>query len=511
MATFSEPRVFLVGAGAGSAGLLTVRAVEVLALADLVIYDQLVPKRLLDFVRAGAEAVCVRELPGNHPEKYPVIFERMIEAAHAGKIVVRLKGGDPLLFGRGGEEAEAMREARIPYEIVPGVTAALAAAAFLDIPITHRMHSSALALITGHELPAKPGNKLDYSALAKFPGTLAIYMGMARLPLIVAELLKYGKNPNTPCAVIERASTGDMRSCRSTLMNLDNDRRAAGLEAPGLILIGEVIDQTPEKSWYEQLPLFGRRVLVTRPRHQAEGMVRRLENLGAVPVVLPTVEIRPPSDTTHLDEVLNNLNSYDWLVFTSTNGVKMFFERLLKLGKDLRALGKIKLACIGAKTAEALKQYHLNADVVPDQFWSEGLVASLRDAVTGKRVLLARANRGRAMLKEEFSKIANVTEVTVYDQVDSVDVDGEVFSSLRRGEIEFLTFSSSNIARSLLTKFDATMRGRCEAGQIKIVAISPETAKNIAELGFPVHATASTFTADGLIEAVVRLSVSEQG
>ena len=207
----SEPRVFLVGAGPGDPGLLTLRAAELLARADLVLYDQLVPRRLLDLANPAAERVCVRDLPGQHPDKYPHIHALLIEAARAGKTVVRLKGGDPLVFGRGGEEAETLRAAGVAYEIVPGVTAALAAAAYLDIPLTHRQHASAVALVTGHELPNKPGNRLDWEALAAFPGTLAIYMGIARLPLIVAELLKHGKDPDTPAAIVERASTGDMR------------------------------------------------------------------------------------------------------------------------------------------------------------------------------------------------------------------------------------------------------------------------------------------------------------
>jgi uroporphyrinogen III methyltransferase/synthase len=509
----TEPLVALVGAGPGDPGLLTLRAAELLAAADLILYDQLVPRRLLDYANPAAEAVCVRDLPTQPGDRYPLIYGRMIDAAKAGKRVVRLKGGDPLVFGRGGEEAEALRDSGVPYEIVPGVTAALAVAAYLDLPLTHRNHTSAVALVTGHELPNKPGTKLDWPSLAHFPGLLVIYMGMARLPVIVAELVKHGKPADTPAVICERASTGQMRSVSTTLAELEGVRRAAGLEAPGLILIGEAARHRHPVSWFEGRPLFGRRVLVTRPRHQAEGMMRAFERLGAVPFSLPTLEIHPPADPAPLDAALAKLRQpdggFDWVVFTSANGVHAVVRRLAHLGRDLRDLGRVKLAAIGPKTAAALRDYHLTADVVPTAFIAEALVESLREHVAGKRVLLARANRGRDHLPVELGKIAAVEQVTAYDQVDAVDPEAEAFAALRRGEIEFVTFSSSNAARALLARFDDTMRGRVERGEMKLVVISPETGRVVRELGYPVTAEAGVYTADGLIEAVLRLAADE--
>jgi len=509
----AQPLVFLVGAGPGSPGLLTLRAAEVLAAADLVLYDQLVPERLLDLASPTARKVCVRDLPGNHPEKYPHIHTMLIETANAGKTVVRLKGGDPLIFGRGGEEAEALRSAGVAYEIVPGVTAAVAAGAFLEIPLTHRNFASAIAFITGHELPNKPGNRLDWKPLAAFPGTLAIYMGIARLPVIIAELLKHGKDPDTPAAIVERVSWGEQRTVYATLAGLEDARRAAGLEAPGLILIGEAVAHRPPQPWFEARPLFGRRVLVTRPTHQAAGMVRKLEHLGAVVSRLAAVEIQPPADFAPLDRALKQLQNreWDWLVFTSANGVHALLRRLDFLGRDLRDLGSVKLAAIGPKTADALREYRLRADVVPPSvFSSEGLVAALAPQVIGKRVLLARANRGREFLREELAKVAaSVEQVTVYDQVDAVISDDVVLDALRRGEIRYVTLPSSNIARGVLGVFDETIRGRVERGEVRLVAISPETGKAIRDLGYPVAAEADTFTEDGLIEAVVRLARTE--
>jgi uroporphyrinogen III methyltransferase/synthase len=509
----ANPRVFLVGAGPGSPGLLTVRGAEVLARADLVLYDQLVPTRLLDLAPLAAELLCVRDLPGQHPDKYPHIHKKLIESARAGKLVVRLKGGDPLIFGRGGEEAEALRNAGIAYEIVPGVTAALAAGACLELPLTHRLHSSAVAFVTGHELPHKPGNRLDWKSLAAFPGTLAIYMGIARLPVIVSELLKYGKPPDTPAGIVERASTGEQRSVFAPLAELEEARRNAGLEAPGLILVGHSVAQRAPRPWWESRPLFGQRVLVTRPAHQAAGMVRKLEHLGAVVKRMPVVEIREPADLAPLDRALGQLRrgEWDWLVFTSANGVHALLRRLDALGRDLRDLGRVSFATIGPKTAEALREYRLRADVVPESAYSsEGLAEALAPHVAGRRVLLARANRGRDLLRRQLAEVATVEQVTVYDQVDVAEPDAAVLDALRRGEIRYVTLPSSNIARGVLSGFDETIRGRVERGEIRLVAISPETGKAVRELGLPVAAEARTFTEDGLIEAVRELVGAER-
>ena len=510
----ANPTVFLVGAGPGNPGLLTLRAAEVLARADLVLYDQLVPERILDLANPAAQRLCVRDLPGTHPDKYPHIHELLIATGRAGKTAVRLKGGDPLIFGRGGEEAEALRAAGVGYEIVPGVTAALASAAFLEVPITHRDAASAVAFVTGHELPNKPGNRLDWRALAAFPGTLCIYMGVARLPVIVAELLARGKDPDTPGAIVERASTGEQRSVYARLADLEDARRNAGLEAPGLIILGDAVARRPPQGWWEARPLFGKRVLVTRPAHQAGDMVRKLEQLGAVVHRLPTVEIRDPADPAPLDRAIDQLRTgaWDWLVFTSANGVHAVLRRLDARGLDLRVLGGVKLAAIGPKTADALKEYRLRADVVPAAtFSSEGLVEALRPHVAGRRVLLARANRGRDLLREELAKVATVEQVTVYDQVDAVAPTPKVTDGLRRGEIRYVTLPSTRIAQNLLATFDDTIRGRVERGDIRLVAISPETGGAVRALGYPVAAEATTYTADGLIDAVVRLVKSEEG
>ncbi len=428
----TTPVVWLVGAGPGDPGLLTVRAVECLAQADLVLYDQLVPPRLLEYAPAGAERICVADLPGRHPERYPHIHRTMIEAARLGKRVVRLKGGDPFLFSRGGEEAGALSQAGIAYEIVPGVTSALAAAACAGIPLTHRLHASAVAFITGHEDPAKVYDKLDWQALASFPGTLVIYMGMARLPQITQQIIEHGKDRETPAAAVRWASTGQQWTIEAPLCELPRAVQAGGMKSPAIIVIGPVVNLRSQLAWFERRPLFGKRIWVTRPRRQSDVLVRRLELLGAIPLVAPLLEICKPADWAPVDRAIDEIKLYHWLVFTSANGVHAFMQRLLQRGCDLRTLGAVRLAAIGSGTADALRSYHLLADLVPDEFRSESLAAALKEKAAGQRILLARADRGRDILRQELMAQASVEQIAVYSQADVIDPGREVVDLLRR-------------------------------------------------------------------------------
>jgi uroporphyrinogen III methyltransferase/synthase len=494
--------VYLVGAGPGHPGLITLRAVECLAQADFVLYDKLVSPGLLHYAPDQAERMCVSQIAKYHPERYREIQQVLIEQARAGKRVVHLKGGDPFLFGRGGEEAEALRAAGIPFEVVPGVTSGLAAAAFAGIPATHRLHASAVALVTGHENPSKPHSNLDWQALAGFPGTLIFYMGIAGLAQIARHLVEHGKPSETPAAVIQWATTGNQRTVEAPLGDIAEAVLAAGLMAPAIVVVGSVASLRPQIAWFERRPLFGKRVLVTRPRRQAGDLVHRLEELGAVAYVQPAVDIREPHDWSPVDSALARLTEFQWLVFTSANGVHAFVQRLRQQGRDLRALGHLQLAVIGPGTADALRHYHLEPDVVPSEFRSEYLAAALKERVAGLQVLLARADRGRDVLRDELSQIARVEQVAVYSQVD-VEPDAEILDHLRRGEIEFITVTSSNIARSLARGFDATIRGRIESGVLKMISISPVTSAALSELGWPVAAEAKEYTAAGVVAALV--------
>jgi uroporphyrinogen III methyltransferase/synthase len=497
-------KVFLVGAGPGDPGLLTLRAVECLRLADLIIYDKLVPPRLLEHANPKAERRCMGDLPGDRQQRWSQTMAEVVTAAKAGKTVVRLKGGDPLVFGRGLEEAAELRAAGIPYEIVPGVTAALSAGASAEIPLTHRSAASAVAFVTGHEDPTKSGPELDWPTLAQFPGTLAVYMGMARLEQIVAALIANGKPADTPAAVVATAGTGSQRRVTALLDQLGSAVRQAGVSGPAIIFIGPAVAKAPAEPWFESRPLFGKRVVVTRPRGQAGELVRKLELLGAVPLVLPAVEILPPVDWKEVDRRLAGLGNYDWLVFTSANGVHSLLGRLLESGRDLRALAGLKLAAIGPGTADALAEFHLKVDLVPAEFRSESLAAALTKKAGGQRILLARADRGREVLRAELAKVATVDQVAVYRQVDAATGDGPVQDAIRRGDVDFVTLTSSSIARAFLRSLDEAAATRVRSGDVRLATISPVTSAAVKGMGYAVAAEAREYTIDGLIAAVLR-------
>ncbi len=500
--------VALVGAGPGNPGLLTLRAVECLAAADLVLYDRLVPACLLEYAAEEAELICVDELPGCRPERVPGVHHKMIEAARAGRRVVRLKGGDPFVFGRGGEEAEALAEAGVDYEIVPGVTAALGAAAYAGLPLTDRRWTSAVAFVTGHEKESRGGETppLDWAALARFPGTLVVYMGMARLPQVVGRLLDNGLAPNTPTAAVQWATTGRQRTVEAPLSGLAAAVEAAGLKAPAVLIVGATAALRPRLAWFEKRPLFGKRVLVTRPRHQAGDMVRRLEQLGAVVSVMPTVEVKPPADWAPVDRVIADLARYQWLVFTSANGVHFFLRRLRQIDRDVRALGPVKLAVIGPATADALREYHLEPDLIPPEYRSESLAAVLKERAAGQRILLARADRGRDLLRQELSAVAEVDQVAVYSQVDAAEIDLELLEQINQGHIDCITLTSSKIAEALIRLLEPAARRRIRNGEVALVSISPVTSAAIRKLDLPVAAEAAEYTTEKVVEALAALA-----
>ncbi len=506
----STGRVYLVGAGPGDPGLLTLRAIECLKLADFVLYDYLTAHRSLDFARPDAERFRVTRLPGSHPERWQHITARIIEEARKGKVVVHLKGGDPLVFGRGAEEAEALRAAGVPYEIGPGVTAALAAAAGPEIPLTHRACASAVAFVTGHEDPGKPGERLDWDALVRFPGTLAIYMGVSQLGHIARELIARGKPADTPAALVHKASTGEQRTVVATLATLADAVTRAGLRSPALALVGSVVGLKPDVSWFEARPLAGMRVVVTRPKEQALPFVRQLELLGAVPELLPTLAIEPPADWAPADAALGRLRDgvYDWVVLTSANGVTGLLGRLRTLGLDARAIGRAKLAAVGTGTAAALAEAQLVADLVSaDDMRSEGLAALLVERCRGGRVLLAQAAEGRAILREQIGAVAEVDAVPFYRQVPGVDPASEVLERLRRGEIHAVTLTSPNVAAAFLAACDEPIRQRLRDGTTRLVVNSERLASWLRERELP-SVVSPDPTAEGLIVALGGLATS---
>jgi len=491
--------VYLVGAGPGDPGLITLRAVECLNRADFVLHDYLVDTRILRHVRDNAELICL----GHHSLKRTMeqdeIHRRMIRAAQEGQTVVHLKGGDPDVFGKTAEETEALRSEGIPYEIVPGVTAALAAGGYAEIPLTHGEHSSCLAFVTGRERSSKIGPGLDFRALAGFPGTLVFYMGIRSAPEWSQALIQGGKSPGTPVAIIRRCTLPDQSVVRCTLADVAQVIRQQRVRPPAVTVVGEVATMGPDFSWFTARSLFGQTVLVTRPRHQAETLCDRFSRLGARVLVQPTIEIRPCIDWGPVDDALTKMDEYDWLVFSSVNGVEYLLHRLFELGRDLRSLGRVRLAAIGSGTAEALAARHLKADLVPNEFRAEALAESLAPHVADRRVLLARASRGREVLAERLEQAgASVSQVVVYESTDVERLEPQVEEALSTHQIDWVTITSSAIARSAVHLMGDHL------GSTKLVSISPITSDALRSLGCEPSAEATEYTMDGVVDAVLQ-------
>ncbi len=391
----SQGKVYLVGAGPGDPGLLTLRGAECLAEADVVLYDYLAAPELLSHTHAGAELICLGRHGHGRLMSQTEICELLVRHAADGRTVVRLKGGDPAIFARLAEELAALEAAGVPYEIVPGVTAASAASSHAGVPLTDRDEASCVAFITGRERGEKQdADELDYAAIAKFPGTLVFYMGITTAPVWSQELIAHGKSAKTPVAIVRRCSLPDQESILTTLGELPGVLKQHKLRPPAVVIVGDVARERRAENWFNQRPLFGKTVLVTRPEHQADDFANRLRVLGADVLIQPAIEISPPSDWGPVDAAIDRLGEFDWLVFSSSNGVHFFMQRLLARGHDARRLGNARLAAIGPATLAALAEFHLVADVQPDEYRAEALAEALSPQVSGKRALLLRASRG---------------------------------------------------------------------------------------------------------------------
>jgi uroporphyrinogen III methyltransferase/synthase len=505
-------KVYLVGAGPGDPGLLTRRAEAALAKADVVVYDHLASPRLLDLAPTHAARICAGKSIGHCTLKQDEINTLLIDHARAGHQVVRLKGGDPFVFGRGAEEALALRAAGVLFEIVPGVTAGLGALAYAGIPITHRADASAVAFVTGHGDPESltDESRLDWAALARFPGTLVIYMGVTHLSAICRTLLKLGKASDTKAAVVEAGTLAWQRTVVGTLATIGEAASSALVRPPALLVIGSVVALRDEIAWFEQLPLFGQRIVITRPRDEGHRAAVGIECLGAEVLVAPTVEVRAISDPGPLDAAIDRLASYHWLVFTSANGVRFFLERLTARRRDLRALGHLKLAAIGPVTAEALAAVHLNADLVPATFRSEALAAALADHAAGRRILLARADRGRTVLKDELEQLADVDQVAVYHNADSSALPEAVADRITAGTIDWITLTSPAITARLHELLPEAARERI-GREIRLASLSPVTTEAARAVGWTVAVEAAEFTWGGLVRAIVDQVAKERG
>jgi uroporphyrinogen III methyltransferase/synthase len=495
-------KVYLVGAGPGDPGLLTLKGLECLRSADLILYDGLVNPLLLRFARGDAERTHRQAAAGGSSQES--INQRLIEEARAGKTVVRLKGGDPYIFGRGSEEAAALSAAQIDFEVVPGVTAAVAAGEYAGLSFTHRQYASAVALITGHEDPVKGESALDYEAIARFPGTLVFYMGLHRLESLASELIRAGLPASTPACLISSATNPSQQAIVAPLGELAEAVRKAAMRPPSVIVVGECVTRREGIAWFEKLPLFGRRIGITRPTAQAGPVIERVLRLGAEPILLPTIEIQPPSDWGPVDNAIHRLADFDWVIFTSVNGVDSFLPRLWQTGGDARHLARAKIATIGAATGEALSRFGLRPDLVPAEFRAESLAAELGPHVAAKRVLWLRADRGRDVLPEQLVRSgATVEEVIVYRNVDVAAFPPGDLERLERGELDWIGLGSPSIVESL-TKL-CTPAARAHLGrQTRLASISPVTSARARELGLEIAAQATRYTWDGIIDAVIQ-------
>lgn len=484
------------GAGPGDPGLLTLKGRACLEQADLVLYDGLVNPAILRHSPAIAERTSRICGPGGKKLDQEQINERLVAAGLEGKTVVRLKGGDPYIFGRGTEEAGALRAAGVPFEVVPGVTAATAAGEYAGVSVTHRKLASAVAFVTGHEDPTKP-TTLNYAALARFPGTLVFYMGLARLEAIAKSLMEHGKAGDTPACVISRASRARQRTVSGTLDRIAGEVAAAALPAPSLIIVGECATQHESLKWFELQPLFGRRIAVTRAASQAESTVQLIHQLGGEAVLMPLIEIQPPDDWAEVDAAMSKLKQFSWLTFTSANGVRFFMERLHSLGLDGRHLAGTKIAVVGASTAEALGDFHLKADLISEKQNAEALGQALLDCGATGTLLWPRGDRAR----EALSSTLGGSQLTVHPVMTYSSRDVAISESLRdeliSGDIDWIALGSPAMAKNVEnSKINIPVSTR-------LVAISPVTAEAAAALGLRVDVEAKEHSWAGMIHEIV--------
>jgi uroporphyrinogen III methyltransferase/synthase len=476
---------------------MTARSLALIGSADAIYYDRLIPPGALDGAREDAELVYVGKAPGVPSVPQEEIGERLIEAARSGKSVVRLKGGDPFVFGRGGEEGEVLREAGVEFELVPGITAGVAASAYAGIPVTHRDDASAVAFITGHEDPEKEESALDWEALARFPGTLVFYMGVKRLSDNAAALIAAGRDADEPAAAVERGTMEGQRTVVATLGTLAERAEREQIKAPALIVVGPVVARRESLAWLERRPLYGRRVVVTRARAQASGLAKTLGNLGAEVVELPAIRIEPTIESDEAKRAVDEIGDYALIVLTSPNGVRLLFESLRAAGLDARSLAGTTVAAIGPGTARALARSGIAADIVPERFVAESLVEALAAVeVSGKRVLVARAADARDVIPEHLEgRGAEVDVVALYETVREEPSPDAVEAALAA---DYVTFTSSSTVRNLTEAL-----GERFPKEARIVSIGPVTSEAVRDAGLEVDVEAQRHDIDGLVAALL--------
>jgi len=507
--TKKNGKVYLVGAGPGRVGLITVRGAELLKVADCIIYDKLANPALLDYARPDAELIRVPKRIGSRSVTQQDINELLLEKAATGKTVVRLKGGDPCIFGRGAEEAELLAGAGIDFEIVPGVTAAIAAADYAGIMLTHRDYSSQVVFVTGQEAEGKKDSSVDWNLLARFSGTIVFYMAMGNLEFITDRLIKKGMKPDTSAAVIADATLPSQRIAKATLQLIAEKCNAERIEPPAIIVIGAAAGSNKRLNWFMKKPLFGKSIVVTRNHHGNVDFAANIIRRGGNPVEFATIKLKPLTDTSQFLKTLTNFSEYDWIIFTSANGVTIFFDALQRLGRDCRVFASAKVAAIGAETAGRLEEFGIRADFVPGVFTSEELGKQLirLENLQGKKVLLLRSTSASSGLVELLTEAkAEVTETPLYAIKPEKSESGWLTERISRGLVDWLTFASPSAVRSFFEQIPDSL---VNSSGVKIASIGPVTSEQLKILALTVDIEAKEHTIDGLLNAIERDEKSE--
>ncbi len=502
--TKTTGKVYLIGAGPGDPGLITVKGLECVKKADVIIYDYLANERLLEHRRTDAELVYVGKQGGRHTLPQAEINSLIIKKAREGRIVARLKGGDPFIFGRGGEEAEALAESGIPFEVVPGVTAATAVPTYAGIPLTHREHTASVSFVTGHEDPEKPESKVHWEHIAPGEGTLVFFMGMKNLENIVTNLVVNGRRPDSNVAAIQWGTRTDQKVVTGTLGDIVRKVNEARLGPPAIIVVGDVVKLRDKLNWYESKPLFGRRIVVTRSRDQASAFAELLIDLGATTIEFPTIDVVPPVSWEELDRAIDVVESYDWLILTSANAVRFFFDRLRERGRDVRLLKGVMICAVGPKTAEAIGTYGIKADLVPSEFKAEGVLVALGGKrVKGRKFLIPRAKVARELIPDRLRELgAEVTVATAYENVRPAGDMERVKKLFAEKKIAAVTFTSSSTVNNFVEMLGQKEYKKLLNG-VAVACIGPVTAKTAEGYGMKVEIMPKDYTIPALVEEMV--------
>ena len=495
--------VYLVGSGPGDPGLITVKGLECIKKADVIVYDYLVNSVLLRNARKDVELIYVGKKGNQHTMEQDDINQLLVDKANENKIVTRLKGGDPYVFGRGGEEAIVLRENNILFEVVPGITAAIASPNYAGIPVTHRTCTSTFGLITGHEDPTKDQSDVDWEKLSTGLGTLTFYMGIKNLPNIVNQLVKHGRSADTPVAVIRWGTTTHQETVTGTLSTIVEI--AKDIKPPAITIVGEVVNLRDQLNWFESRPLFGKTIIVTRSRDQASVFSDQLIELGANVLEYPTINITDPDDFGPLDRELENLGSTDWLIFTSVNGVDAFFNRIFELGRDVRDLTGVKICSIGPSTTERIKGFHVSIDCQPPKYVAESVVEALKkvEEIKGKRFLMPRTDIARSYIPQELEKLgAEVSDIVAYKTVLATDGDNIVLDKLKDGEVDIVTFTSASTVKNFV-KIIGEDNLSSFKDNVQFASIGPITNESAEEMNIEISIKAEEYTIPGLVQAIV--------